>query len=90
MLFKSVLCGLLALLSLGVEAGPVSSHVKRQASLDAFVKSQADTSIKGVLANIGSDGSKAQGVSAGIVVASPSKTNPDCKQFESGCLGRGS
>jgi glucoamylase len=52
---------------------------RRQTSIDQFVKSEADVSIKGVLANIGPDGSKAQGAAAGLVVASPSRTDPDCK-----------
>ncbi|KAF9736399.1 hypothetical protein PMIN03_010948 [Paraphaeosphaeria minitans] len=49
----------------------------RQISVDAFITSQRSVSIQGVLANIGADGSKAQGAAAGIVVASPSKSNPD-------------
>jgi glucoamylase len=56
-----------ALLLVGAQAEYVMDR-KRQTSLDAFVKSQADISIKGVLANIGPDGSKAQGVPAGIVI----------------------
>ncbi|KAK2595016.1 hypothetical protein QQS21_007270 [Conoideocrella luteorostrata] len=42
-----------------------------------FVTKQSAVSIKGVLANIGSDGSKAQGAAAGVVVASPSRSDPD-------------
>ncbi|KAF2437500.1 carbohydrate-binding module family 20 protein [Karstenula rhodostoma CBS 690.94] len=50
---------------------------QRQASVDTFITSQRAVSIEGVLANIGADGSKAQGAAAGIVVASPSRSNPD-------------
>mgnify|MGYP003624084156 CR=1 FL=1 len=79
MLFTSVLRALpAALLLTGVQSGPVD-HQKRQTSIDSFITSQADISIEGVLANIGTDGSKAQGVPAGIVVASPSRTDPDCE-----------
>jgi len=79
MLLTSLLRALSATLLLpGGQATPFH-HKKRQASLDSFIKSQADVSIKGVLANIGTDGSKAQGVPAGIVIASPSRTDPDCK-----------
>jgi glucoamylase len=78
MLFTSILRVLPAALLLGgVQSTPVDQE-KRQTSIDSFVKSQIAVSIKGVLANIGTDGSKAQGASAGIVVASPSRTNPDC------------
>jgi glucoamylase len=78
MLFTSVLRALpAALLLVGAQGSPVAE--KRQTSVDDYIKNQADISIKGVLANIGTDGSKAQGAAAGIVVASPSKSNPDCE-----------
>jgi glucoamylase len=48
-----------------------------QTSLDGFVEKQADTSIQGVLANIGTDGSEARGAAAGVIIASPSKIDPD-------------
>lgn len=79
MLFRSLLQAIPAALLVASAAGsPVNEQRTRQASLDSFVKSQTDISIKGVLANIGTDGSKAQGVPAGIVLASPSRSNPDC------------
>ncbi|KAH7378459.1 glucoamylase/glucan 1,4-alpha-glucosidase-like protein [Phaeosphaeria sp. MPI-PUGE-AT-0046c] len=60
---------------------PLSSalhpYPRQSASLDDYIKSQADISIKGVLANIGPDGSKAVGAKAGAVVASPSRSDPD-------------
>jgi glucoamylase len=88
MLFTSILQVLpAALLFTGAQGSPVNSQ-RRQTSVDGFVKSQADISIKGVLANIGTDGSKAQGASAGIVVASPSKSNPDCKYCKSITCGK--
>lgn len=80
MLFSTLINAIpAALLLSGANASPVNELNKkpRQSSLDDFIKNQADISIKGVLANIGGGGSKAQGVSAGIVVASPSKSNPD-------------
>jgi glucoamylase len=66
------------LLFVGAQSTPLVSQ-KRQASIDSFVQTQAAISINAVLANIGTDGSKAQGVPAGIVVASPSRSDPDCK-----------
>ena len=85
MLFKSFVQALpAALLLCGATASPVADHQKR-ATLEDFIKAQADISIKGVLANIGPDGNKAQGVPAGIVVASPSRSNPDCQFTEFIC-----
>jgi glucoamylase len=78
MLFYSAFRVLPALLFFaGANSTPLVSQ--RQASVDSFVQAQSAVSISGVLANIGTDGSKAQGVPAGIVVASPSRSDPDCK-----------
>ncbi|CAE6533389.1 unnamed protein product [Rhizoctonia solani] len=44
---------------------------------DAFQKSQYPISKAGILANIGPNGSKDQGAHKGVVIASPSKTDPD-------------
>jgi hypothetical protein len=59
--------------------GQVSASPSKGASLESFIKKEADISIKGVLANIGSDGKRAQGAAPGAVVASPSREDPDCK-----------
>ena len=78
MLFYSAFRALPALLFVaGAHSTPLVSQ--RQASVDSFVQAQSAVSIGGVLANIGTDGSKAKGVPAGIVVASPSRSDPDCK-----------
>lgn len=50
----------------------------RQSSLDTFLASENTRARQDVLDNIGSAGVKVQGASSGVVVASPSKTNPDC------------
>lgn len=47
-------------------------------SLDDFVASEGPIALQGVLNNIGYAGSKAMGAESGLVVASPSKSNPDC------------
>jgi glucoamylase len=57
-------------------AEPIPQRV-RQANLETFIEQQSEVSIAGVLANIGPDGSEASGVPAGIVVASPSRSDPD-------------
>jgi glucoamylase len=85
MLFTSVLRALpAALLLVGAQGSPVAQSAsefleKRQTSVDDYIKNQASISIQGVLANIGTDGSKAKGAAAGIVVASPSRSSPDCE-----------
>ncbi len=48
-------------------------------SLDDFIATEGPIALQGVLNNIGSAGSKAGGAASGITVASPSKTNPDCR-----------
>ncbi|KAK5074679.1 glycoside hydrolase 15 protein [Lithohypha guttulata] len=52
---------------------------ERQASssLDTWLISESTIALQGVLNNIGPGGSKAQGAAAGIVVASPSKNDPN-------------
>lgn len=80
MLFTNVLHALPAtLLFTGTQATPLGDLESRQTTIDAFIKAQTTVSVNGILANIGGGGSKAPGVSAGIVVASPSRTNPDCE-----------
>ncbi|EOD52505.1 putative glucan -alpha- protein [Neofusicoccum parvum UCRNP2] len=58
-------------------AAPARSLNKRQSSVDTFISTESPIAYAGVLANIGDDGSKVAGAAAGIVVASPSKSNPD-------------
>ncbi|KAG8759588.1 hypothetical protein FRC11_001789 [Ceratobasidium sp. 423] len=49
----------------------------RQSTVDSFVASESPIAKAGVLANIGPDGSKDQGAASGVVIASPSTSNPD-------------
>lgn len=46
--------------------------------LDEFITRQRGVALQSALNNIGPNGALAQGASAGIVVASPSKVDPDC------------
>lgn len=55
---------------------------RRQSSLSSYIESETSTALQGVLDNIGTNGSKVTGASSGIVVASPSKVNPDCEFSE--------
>lgn len=47
-------------------------------NLDDFISSEYLVALQGVLANIGPDGALVDGADSGIVVASPSKAEPDC------------
>lgn len=67
----------LALLVPSALATPLQP-VPRSSSLDDFVKSESSIARQGVLNNIGSNGSAVNGAASGVVVASPSKVNPDC------------
>ncbi|PGH08481.1 hypothetical protein AJ79_05970 [Helicocarpus griseus UAMH5409] len=46
-------------------------------SLDAWIAKESPYALQALLANIGADGSKAEGAAAGVVVASPSKNDPN-------------
>ncbi|KFY18752.1 hypothetical protein V493_08370 [Pseudogymnoascus sp. VKM F-4281 (FW-2241)] len=78
MLLKTAIA--LEFLASSVIASPALRHrVKRQsdADLESFIKTESPIAYQGVLNNIGSGGSGASGAAAGIVVASPSKSDPD-------------
>jgi glucoamylase len=68
----------LALLVPAAVSSAIHPH-RRQSGLDGFIQSESSVSLQGILNNIGPDGSAVSGASAGVVVASPSKTNPDCQ-----------
>lgn len=46
-------------------------------TVDAYLASESPIAKAGLLANIGPSGSKSQGAKTGVVIASPSKENPD-------------
>jgi glucoamylase len=48
-------------------------------SVDSFIATESPIALTDLLCNIGSAGACASGASSGIVIASPDKTNPDCK-----------
>lgn len=47
-------------------------------SLEAWIATESPYALQALLDNIGADGAKVKGAAAGIVVASPSKNEPDC------------
>lgn len=53
--------------------------IRQTSSIDAFIDIERPIALQGILDNIGPDGAKVAGASAGIVVASPSTVNPDCE-----------
>ncbi|KAL5527654.1 hypothetical protein ACEPAG_6455 [Sanghuangporus baumii] len=48
-----------------------------QTSVDSYIATEGPIAKTNLLANIGPDGSRSQGASAGIVIASPSTSNPN-------------
>lgn len=50
----------------------------RHDSLASFIASETPKSLKGILDNIGPNGSQVEGAASGLVIASPSKVDPDC------------
>lgn len=65
----SLLSILLAISSAGVFA--------QTGTADTYLAAESPIAKTGLLANIGSTGSKSQGAKPGIVIASPSTTNPN-------------
>jgi hypothetical protein len=60
---------------------PENIQERATGSLASWLSSENTVALQGVLANIGASGSKASGASAGVVVASPSKSDPNCKRL---------
>ncbi|KAF2789577.1 carbohydrate-binding module family 20 protein [Melanomma pulvis-pyrius CBS 109.77] len=54
-----------------------SSPANEPSVIDEFITTQGNISIHGIIANMGPDGAKAPDAPAGIVVASPSRSDPD-------------
>ena len=51
--------------------------VKR--SVDTFIATESPIALRDLLCNIGSAGACVSGAASGLVIASPDRTNPDCK-----------
>jgi hypothetical protein len=63
---------------------PDGTRVRREGeilkrSVDSFVATESPIALSRLLCNIGSSGCAVSGAASGVVVASPSKNNPDCK-----------
>lgn len=59
-------------------AFPTRNLPHSRTTLDKWVASESSVALSNLLANIGATGAKSYGAAAGIVLASPSKANPDC------------
>ncbi|EIM83582.1 glucoamylase [Stereum hirsutum FP-91666 SS1] len=57
--------------------GLVSSVWAQSSTAEAYIASESPIAKANLLANIGPSGSKSQGAKAGVVIASPSNTNPN-------------
>jgi glucoamylase len=56
---------------------PANLAARASGSLSSFVTSESSVALQGVLNNIGPNGSAVPGAAAGLVIASPSTSNPD-------------
>ena len=63
-------------LPLAAVARPLTQHEARQSSLSSFLQKEDGIAYQGVLNNIGSN----IGAAPGVVVASPSTSNPHCEE----------
>lgn len=50
--------------------------------VDSFIATESPVALADLLCNIGADGACAAGAYPGITIASPDKTNPNCKTSE--------
>lgn len=71
--------GAASLIGAALSVTAIDVQPRATGSLDAWLAKQTPYALEGVLANIGDDGSKVPGAGKGIPVASPSKSEPDCK-----------
>lgn len=69
---------LLATSATSIFSPPLQSKLQ-SSSLDTWLSAEAPIAQQGVLDNIGANGAKAPGAKAGVVVASPSMTDPPCQ-----------
>ena len=75
--------GLLAQQVLAVPSANVSNISFTDVQLSNFIAKNRPVALQGILDNIGPDGAKVAGAAPGLVIASPSKVDPDCKQATS-------
>ncbi|MCJ1243394.1 hypothetical protein MMC30_000591 [Trapelia coarctata] len=69
--------GIVVPICFGLPAEPRLLGSRATGSLASFLAAESPIALQGVLSNIGPNGSKAPGASPGIVIASPSTSNPN-------------
>ena len=75
MRFSSSFVGVVSVILSQAAAAPKDLRAR---DLDSFIATQREIALQGILNNIGPNGSEVEGAAAGIIVASPSKSDPDC------------
>lgn len=80
MIFQALLTAALAATTF---RGVAARSLRRQDDLASRIETEVDIALPGVLNNIGPNGDKAPGAFAGVVIASPSTVDPDCKVDQS-------
>lgn len=78
MVSSSQICYATILLLSIFAAWPIRFSPRATSSLDEWIATQTPNALNGILNNIGADGSMVSGVYEGVVIASPSKYDPDC------------
>lgn len=63
---------------------PDAFHVRREREIlrrdvDSWIATEEPIALEQLLCNIGSSGCHSAGVATGLVIASPSKSDPDCE-----------
>lgn len=71
--------GAVSIFGIALAVPTIDVQPRATGSLDEWLEKQTPYALESVLANIGDDGSKVPGAGKGIPVASPSKSEPDCK-----------
>lgn len=66
-----------------VQGAAVEFVPRASGSLDSWLATETPIALQGVLDNIGSSGAFTEGADGGIVLASPSKADPNCMLYPS-------
>lgn len=77
---RSSFVAVIAALSAKLTLAATDRSLAKRTDLESFISSESTAALNGVLANIGPDGDRVPGAASGVVVASPSKQDPDCKR----------
>lgn len=75
---RRALCTVPLLLSSLAGSSQAAAVKRQEESLDQWLTTQDTFALQSILDNIGPNGRKVKGAHAGIVVASPSRSDPPC------------